>query len=158
MEEKNLSQAVVERIFSCLPVIHESFVRSYERSENSIYTQLQAKAIALLDSQGDLPMHEIARRMQMSKQQLTRFIDTLVQRGALERYSRPTDRRTIYIKVTEEGRQELVRHKEQAMQPHIDLVSKLSDEEAKELFDSAERFCSLIEKHWGPMANARQEK
>ncbi len=158
MEEKNVSQAVVERIFDCLPVIHESFVRSYERSENSVFTQLQAKAVSMLAADGPLPMHEIARRMQMSKQQLTRFIDTLVQRGSLERYSKPADRRTIYIKVTESGNEELKNHASQAMQPHIDLVSKLPENEAAELYESVSRFCDLIEKHWGPMARAEQEK
>ncbi len=158
MEEKTVSKAVVERIFNCLPVIHESFVRSYERSENSVFTQLQAKAVAMLVNDGPMPMHEIARRMQMSKQQLTRFVDTLVQRGSLERYSKPTDRRTIYIKVTNEGQQDLLKHNEQAMQPHIDLVSKLSPSEAEELYTSVDSFCTLIDKLWGPMARAEQEK
>ena len=153
-----VSLEVVERIFACLPVIHESFVRSYERSENSVFTQLQAKAVAMLASDGAMPMHEIARRMQMSKQQLTRFVDTLVQRGSLERYSKPTDRRTIYIKVTEEGQEELRRHTEQAMQPHIELVDKLSESEAQELCEAVKRFSDLMNKHWGPMARAEQEK
>ena len=143
------AQTVVNEIYGCVPVLVESFIRRYERSGDCIFTRLQSEAMELILEKGCLPMHSIAEQMNMSKQQLTRFIDTLVKKGALTRYNRDSDRRTIYIELTEEGRRLLQEHRRLSRRAHIEKVESLTASEQEELLEAARRFHSLLEKHWG---------
>ncbi len=146
--ELSVAEQAVCEILGCLPIIHEKFIRSYERSEGSIFTQLQGKAMALIASNGALPMYDIAERMDMSKQQLTRFIDTLVQRGMLHRYNRENDRRTIYIELTPIGRNKLDEYNRGTLVRHLDTIKELSPQEQEELFAAARHFRRLLERYW----------
>jgi DNA-binding MarR family transcriptional regulator len=146
---KSVSELAVSEILKCLPIIHEKFIRSIERSEDGIFTQLQSKAMAIIASCGPLPMHEIASRMDMSKQQLTRFIDTLVQRGMLHRFNKQRDRRTIYIEATPEGREALEEHCRRTESKHLEIVMKLSPKEQEALYRAASEFRRMLNKCWG---------
>jgi DNA-binding MarR family transcriptional regulator len=54
---------------------------------------------------GQLPMHELADRVLLSKSGITRLVDRMERAGLLERASCPTDRRIIYATITKEGRE-----------------------------------------------------
>jgi DNA-binding MarR family transcriptional regulator len=52
-----------------------------------------------------LRMVEVSRSLLLSKSGVTRLVDRLEQRGLVERTSCPDDRRVVYTKLTEQGRQ-----------------------------------------------------
>lgn len=139
----------VEVLFACLPSLYERFIRRYERSENCVFTRLQGEAMELIKARGCLAMHEIAEQMNMSKQQLTRFVDTLVKKGALTRYNRENDRRTIYIELTEEGERLLTEHRRLIRQPQAEVAASMTPEEQKKLLSAAGTLKELLEKYWG---------
>jgi len=149
--EKNncTAEAVVNEIYNSLPVLVESFIRRYERSEDCIFTRLQSEAMELIRQNGCMPMHSIAEQMNMSKQQLTRFIDTLVKKGALTRYNKDSDRRTIYIELTDEGKRLLEEHYRLSRKEHIEKVEALTDAERARLMDAARQFNLLLNRYWG---------
>lgn len=50
-----------------------------------------------------LPHHELARRTMASPSGLSRLVDRLVERGLVERCQRTDDRRSLHVKLTEAG-------------------------------------------------------
>ena len=58
---------------------------------------------------GHLQMKQVADAVQLSQSATTRLVTRLEDRGLLERYLCPTDRRGIYTNVTEAGRELLER-------------------------------------------------
>jgi DNA-binding MarR family transcriptional regulator len=55
--------------------------------------------------EGSLPMKELAARVLLSKSGVTRLVDRMVAAGYVERTACPTDRRVVYAKITEAGRE-----------------------------------------------------
>jgi DNA-binding MarR family transcriptional regulator len=51
-----------------------------------------------------LRMADMSRSMQVSKSGVTRLVDRLVERGLVERAACPSDRRVVYVGLTDEGR------------------------------------------------------
>jgi DNA-binding MarR family transcriptional regulator len=64
----------------------------------------QLAILTLLAQEGALYSSEIARRLSLSKPQMTMFIDGLVSTKAVERKSDTTDRRKTLINITETGK------------------------------------------------------
>jgi DNA-binding MarR family transcriptional regulator len=56
------------------------------------------------ETDGRLPMHEVADRVLLSKSGITRLVDRMERTGLVERTACPTDRRVIYATLTKEGR------------------------------------------------------
>ena len=63
----------------------------------------QLTILTLLAQEGSLYSSEIARRLSLSKPQMTTFIDSLVSTKAVERKIDATDRRKSLINITETG-------------------------------------------------------
>jgi DNA-binding MarR family transcriptional regulator len=53
---------------------------------------------------GDVPLRQLVRELQISKQAAGQLVDSLVSRGYLERAVDPQDRRRLNITLTERGR------------------------------------------------------
>lgn len=81
-----------------------------------------------------LPMHELARRVLLSKSGLTRLVDRMATEGYVEREPCGEDRRVVYARLTDPGRERLVG----AAPVHLRGIeehfgSRLTDDEAETL-------------------------
>ncbi len=89
---------------------------------------------------GTMQMNQFAEETTLTKSGATRFVDRLEQAGLVNRASCPTDRRVLYLGLTEEGRR-----LQQAADPHVLEVidetfgSHLSDEQAVAMKDALDR-------------------
>jgi DNA-binding MarR family transcriptional regulator len=61
-------------------------------------------ALCTLARSGPSSMTELAQASAMDRTSLTRTIDNLIPRGLVARYTPPTDRRTVMVEATPEGR------------------------------------------------------
>lgn len=77
---------------------------------------------------GHLKMSEVANAVVLSQSAATRLVTRLEERGLLQRYLCPTDRRGIYTEVTDAGRRLL----EKARPDHDAALRETLDEAAKE--------------------------
>lgn len=77
---------------------------------------------------GHLQMKELAAAVALSQSATTRLVGRLEDRGLLQRYICPTDRRGIYTDVSTAGRNLL----EAARPTHNDALSEASDELGQE--------------------------
>ena len=61
--------------------------------------------IRILGVRPNLTMSELARWMQISKQQMTKLVDRMIVRGFVERVSDPDDRRIIRLQLTDHAQE-----------------------------------------------------
>ncbi len=89
---------------------------------------------------GTMQMNQFAEETTLTKSGATRFVDRLEQAGLVSRASCPTDRRVLYLGLTEKGRE-----LQQAADPHVLQVidetfgRHLSDDEAATMKDAFHR-------------------
>lgn len=89
---------------------------------------------------GTMQMNQFAEETTLTKSGATRFADRLEQAGLVSRASCPTDRRVLYLGLTDKGRE-----LQQAADPHVLAVidetfgSRLSDDEAESMRDALDR-------------------
>lgn len=101
------SYNAAEAILRLEPTYQGTISRNIRSVMDESLTHLQIQALFLLNDIGPLAMNEISNKLHMSKQHLTRFVDSLVKRGLLERFQRAGNRRTVYIRITAAGEQAL---------------------------------------------------
>jgi MarR family 2-MHQ and catechol resistance regulon transcriptional repressor len=80
------------------------------------------------------PMHELIEATAFTSGGVTRLVDRMEQAGYVERRPCPTDRRVVYVCLTEQGRQMLQRATEvhlRGIQTH--LIDVLGSEDAAQL-------------------------
>lgn len=122
-------QSAAKKIFDVWPIIQNTFMRRYEMQIDNSLTPLQIQALRMMARNDKLAMNEISSRMHMSKQQLTRFVDGLVRRNLFERVYDDNNRRSIFIRITEEGLNELKIFAEEGIEFFAFQLEELSDEE-----------------------------
>ena len=86
--------------------------------------------LAQLEREGGvLTMTDASRRMMVTNGAITGLVDRLAQEGFVNREAHPTDRRTILVRLTEEGRRRFL---EMAREHETWIASLLSGLEARE--------------------------
>lgn len=76
---------------------------------------------------------DVSRRMEVSPPALTPTLNQLEEKGLIQRLPSKTDRRTVYLRVTEQG-EELCRRHWQRMREHFQsLTDYLGEEDSAEL-------------------------
>jgi len=91
-----------------LPILHRSFHKDImkamrENLEEGI-SRYHLEVVKTLEDYGTMHVTEIGDMLLISKPQMTRLIDELIDLGMVERQPDETDRRKINISLTEKGR------------------------------------------------------
>ena len=92
-----------------LPVLHRSFHKDImkamrENLEEGV-SRYHLEVVKTLEDYGTLHVTEIGDMLLISKPQMTRLIDELIDLGMVERYPDETDRRKININLTVKGKE-----------------------------------------------------
>ena len=82
---------------------------------------------------GGITLREFAQVMQSSPSSASVMVDSLVNRGLLERTQNPNDRRTICIRLSDKGCATLKESRELVTRDLAELVGRLSAEERCQL-------------------------
>ena len=99
---------------------------------------LDPKVFAMLASVASsegVTQQAIAERMRVAPSRMVAFVDSLEERGLLERRQNPDDRRARALYLTQSGRDLLGRAFARAAEHEKRLTSDLSDEERRRLLD-----------------------
>ena len=97
----NKNQELTELMIGLFPLLDRLFVKPFENIARSAVTNTQLRVLFILNRSGKITMTELARQMDISKQQITAVIDGLVQMGFVERILNPEDRRKIEIEISQ---------------------------------------------------------
>ncbi|HET7483602.1 MAG TPA: MarR family transcriptional regulator [Actinomycetota bacterium] len=104
--------------------------------------------------EGMLPMKELAESVLLSKSGVTRLVDRMAAAGYVTRDSCPTDRRVVYAKLTDRGREVF----DSVRPQHLDDVRRLftdhlTDTEARAIKNALMKIVSAVRN-----ANGAQEE
>jgi DNA-binding MarR family transcriptional regulator len=98
--------------FSTWPLLLEAHAVLLERLERDLeaaggppLTWYDVMVQLSMTPEGSLPMKELAARVLLSKSGVTRLVDRMVAEGYVERTACATDRRVVYAKITDKGRE-----------------------------------------------------
>lgn len=98
----------------------------------------QMHTLEILGTDGELRMTELAARMGITTGSLTVLVDRLERGGYVARIPHETDRRSIRVGLTDEGRRLFAEHHALHVRLTQEILCALSPEEA-------ERFAALLE-------------
>ena len=138
-----------DRDFSLLrlmPMIQKVILSCWDR-EKYPYTKSQLTLFMALLQKDSLTMREAASYISSSKEQATRAVAPLVDKGLMERYTDPANRNYVHIQLTDTGRM-LVLEMLDGLYDNINklLDQAISNEEKLALRDSLTESIRILNK------------
>ena len=100
MESEKMSEKFVQNLLLVLPDWHAKLVRPFKDSLSGEMSLETYYCLETLKVCGAVTMTELARRLKVPKQQVTKLIDKLSGHQFIERISKEDDRRAVWIKLT----------------------------------------------------------
>ncbi|MBU3160777.1 MarR family transcriptional regulator [Clostridium frigoris] len=146
MTEKIIDQLAKE-FFKLVPQIIKNVVKPFENVSKNSLGPMQLGLLNFLKHEPSISMTEIATKLNVSKQQLTKLTDKLVEKNYIDRVNDLIDRRSIKITITEIGIQFLNEYEKQVIDLMKIRFEKLSNEnllELREAVNSINKIMPLI--------------
>jgi len=126
-------------------------IKPYEESNSCPLGYRQLFALEVLTISGPVTMTDFSDRVNIKKQQATKLVNRLVERGFVERLYDKNDRRTIKIIITPEGRDFLANNNTRSVDGLMEIISDMEDENAfYESLKQTNEFISKLPKYEGP--------
>ncbi|MCC8024622.1 MAG: MarR family transcriptional regulator [Clostridium sp.] len=100
MESKKISEQFVQNLLHALPCWHSKLVRPFKDTLNGEMSLETYYCLETLRHCGTVTMTDLARRMKIPKQEITRLIDALAVHEFVERVPNKEDRRMIQLRLT----------------------------------------------------------
>lgn len=102
--------------------------------------------LRILERSGPLPVSAIGKQLFIAKQNMTTFIDRLMNEGLVKRKTDDADRRVINIIITEKGKL-FLKERRQGLKKIVNAnLSKLSDEDIESLHSVFEAIRTIVRK------------
>lgn len=111
-------------------------MRRRHKSADLALTIGQLECLRLIGELGAPSMSELAAELDLRPSTTTGLIDTLVQRGKVERVEDPKDRRIVRVQLSAQGRRERKAHLEHRRRHLLELLGDLSDDDLAKLHDA----------------------
>lgn len=141
--------SLVEDMLSIPPLCHKITRRRLLKATASISVDITLPLLMIMrvmDEEGTLHIAEIGERLQIPRPQMTHMIDKLVKMGIASRQDDPTDRRTINVVFTRNGKK-VFEELHQAIKSSIKAdLSDFTGEELQDLSLSLRKLRTLLSK------------
>lgn len=111
-----------------LPIINRIMIVELRREGEAETTMPQFRVLSYL-SQAPMTVSDVARQRRVSFQSAGELVQTLVERGWIERIPSPTDRRQSLLHLTEAGQQAYERAQAHILERISGLLDALDEEE-----------------------------
>src|SRR5256714_12000363 len=121
-------------------------MEEFERSGNSMY---QFSVLAVLAEGAKDTQATIADALGLDRSQLVGVLDTLEERGLIERQRDPSDRRRHTVRLTAAGKRELVKMREIVKRVEDTFLAPLDEESRRVLHDTLLRVASNYDCRYG---------
>ena len=152
MEEaktNELEEEAISAVFELFPLCRRVFFDAlYENDDERVrlLTKVQFLLMTALIYRGRLNMTETALCISASKEQATRIVAPLVDAGLVERFYERSNRRTVYIRLSDKG-MAFVRSLRARMAGFVlEKLSDLNPEDIKTLEESAVTLARILRK------------
>lgn len=108
-------------------------------------TYPQSIVLAILDSDGPMPISELAESAGSANSTISGVVDRLEKLGLVQRIRSDSDRRVIYVSTTEEFQSKCKQLKNTAVDQFTQILSTLSDEETQEIRRGLSLLCHALD-------------
>ena len=110
-------------------------------------TYQQYNVLRLIDTLGDQPQAEVARRLLVTAPVVTRLATTLAEAGLLERRPDPTDRRAVLLWLTPRGRRRARAMRRDLLEAARELLEPIPASRRKAVARALEELQVLVPSH-----------
>ena len=128
---------MVDIIFLYYPRVRKTF-RNLVSIKDVPISMTQLTCLNALEKNETISMSELAEELSMSNQQLTKVVDGLVEFGMAERFIDPSNRRKIFVRMSEHGRNTVTSLKREVDRKLSFVLHKMSHEDVDKLYDAIE--------------------
>ena len=136
-------ESFVQLINSWIKLIDQQFQRDFQLP----ITQKQYRVLHVLQNGGPFKMSELGELLYTTYGSLTVMIDRLVDKGLVERFFLPDDRRIVMVKITQEGSLCLKKYREKFLEIIVKNMERLTDEDKKRLKSAIDEANTIIKKN-----------
>ncbi|MCG6200755.1 MarR family winged helix-turn-helix transcriptional regulator [Psychromonas antarctica] len=127
--------------------LNHAFIEFYEKFsaweldsvKNSGLSLTLVHAVEILGAFGAMPMKKLAEKVGVTTGTLTVQVDKLVDAGLVQRIPQQTDRRSIFVGLSEKGRALFAEHDNLHLQLTTQLTASFSDKEISQLLSLFDR-------------------
>jgi len=144
-EQKSVSK-VAAQILELMSLPRRNILFRKKDEYHDVEKTGQVAVLFILDKVGKSPMSELGKFLLVSKPNITFHVDRLVQDGLVKRIPDESDRRVIYIHLTDKGKQFVQRKKEQALAVITEKLSTLHDLDLHDLSKSLDKVIAVLSK------------
>jgi DNA-binding MarR family transcriptional regulator len=144
--DDSLDEAVTQ-ILSTLPAMFRTIKQQARGTESSgPWRDLGGSQIWVLHAltRGKQLSGELARGFNVTNPTMTRIVDGLVEKGYVERQHDPVDRRRIYLRITEEGREVERQTHQQFRDAMTAFLRPLSEQQLGEIMLAFQHLQSIL--------------
>ena len=146
MTEKQADK-LVQLIFRAAPPFRKNYIRQPEQAKHlPRLSHHQLFCLINLNGSGGQTMSALAERMGVSVQQLTRIVGELTESGLAMRTPSEENRRTIFVSITDKGREMLLHYYRAACKRMRERFSSMDERDVDALLYHLEEAVGLLDK------------
>lgn len=120
-------------------------MRSRRLMQQSGFTGPQLLVLQALGQHEEMSAGELAREVNLSQGTVTSILDRLEKRGSIQRIRSNTDRRKVYVTLTEEGKAQLSSAPTLLQERFIQRFEELKDWEQHQILSSLQRLAEMMD-------------
>lgn len=140
------SKNISSDLFNLLIYLHSKLFNPSGLAKSCSMPPSHMKVMFHLRHKRSSSVSEIAKRLLISKPNMTPIIDKLLSDGYVHRYNNPDDRRIIMVELTSKG-EDFLKDQAQHMKDKLtDIISPLSDEDLDRLDESVKTMLNIMSK------------
>lgn len=137
---------ISEDLYNLMFCLHNKIFHPNEAIKNLPLPPSHVRVIFYLARHGIASISDTAKKLGVSKPNMTPIIDKLITEGMVDRSNDPTDRRVLRIELTDKAH-EFIKEQEKAMQDNLaKKISSLGSEDLKALGEHVIGIISIISK------------
>ena len=103
-----------------------------------------------------LPATELGERTNLLKSQINHILTAMEQRGLVERTRSTTDKRVVYVRLSEEGRRLYAREHDRVMEILKAVYGEFGSEKPRELPAMLKKATSIVNNYMDPNATSKE--
>jgi DNA-binding MarR family transcriptional regulator len=135
----------VEELESLFSQMHCSFQeQTHGKHWDLEITMPQFICLKIVEKNDNCMMKELAEKLQLSLGTVTGIIDRLTKNDFVERYRDERDRRVVRVKLTEKGKNILVKATEKRKERFMNLLKEVDEADIKSLLESFRKLLSAM--------------
>lgn len=144
----NSIEDIIYDLIKFMSLFHRLFTPAFKKGADDRYncTKNQARAIMIIGRANKITPTILGKCMDMEKGSITTLIDSMENMNLVYRVDDPTDKRKVWIQLSEEGKQYYLKQEERFLKKIEEVFQNLTKEEIGEFSHSLKNIVEILEK------------